>query len=106
MMVGVEDRRQVSDQAIITDLDAMIGNDRSASVDENLLAEHKRTILGSAHLDWYSFAAQAQASACDRPTSDKHRVPSIYSYDGRSRTRPAEYGRGPETGRQVTNLKH
>jgi len=59
MMVGVENRRQVSDQAIITDLDVMIGNDRSASVYENLLAEHKRAALGGAYFDWYSFAAQA-----------------------------------------------
>jgi hypothetical protein len=106
MMVGVENCRQVSDQTIVTDLDAMIGYDGCTSVDENLLADHKGTIFGGTYFDWYGLAAETQASACDRPTGDKHRTPSVYSDYSRSRARPTEYGRGPEAGRHVTDLKH
>jgi hypothetical protein len=106
MVVGVENGYQVADQAIVTDYDAVIGYDRGTSVDEDTLAEHKGTILGGAHLDWYRLAAQEQASTRDRSCGDEDRMPPINSHDGRPSTRPAEYGRGPEAGGHVTNLKH
>jgi hypothetical protein len=106
MVVRVENGHQVPDQAIVTDHDAVIGHDRSTGVDEDPLAEDKGAMLASAHLDWYRLTAQEQASARDRSGGDEHRVPPIHSHDGRSRTRPAEYGGGPEAGWHVANLKH
>jgi hypothetical protein len=106
MVVRVENRCQVPDQAIVTDNDTVIGHDHRTSVDEDTLAEHKGPILGSAQLDWYRLTAQEQASAGDRSGGEEDRPPTIHSHDGRSRTRPAEHGRGPQAGGHVTNLKH
>jgi hypothetical protein len=106
MVVRVENGHQVPDQAIVTDHDAVISHDRGTSVDEDTFAEHKGGILGSAHFDWDRLTAQEQASARNRSSGEEHRPPPIHSHDGRSRTRPAEYGRGPEAGGQVTNLEH
>jgi hypothetical protein len=106
MVVRVENGHQVPDQAIVTDDNAVIVHDRGTSVDKDTLAEHKGTILGCTHLDWNRLTAQEQAPARDRSAGDEHRVPPIHAHDGRSRTRPAEYGRGPEAGGHVTNLKH
>src|SRR4051812_10616510 len=106
MVVRVKNGHQIPYQATVTDHDAVIGHDGGASVDEDTLADHKGAIPGSSHLDWDRLTAQEQASALDRSAGDEHRVPPIHSHDGRSRTRPAEYGRGPEAGVQVTNLEH
>ena len=106
MVVGVKNGHQVPEPAIVTEYDAVIGHDRGTSVDEDTLAEHKGAMLGSAHLDWYCLTAQEQASARDRSGGDQYRMPPIHRHDGRSRTRPAEYGRGPEARGHVTNLKH
>src|SRR5262249_6937356 len=106
MMVGVENGRQVSYQAIVADLDPMICYNGSTSVDEHLLADQKGTTFGGTHFDRYGLTAQTQASACDRPTGDEHRPSPVYDHDGRSGTRPAKYGRGPKAGRHVTDLKH
>jgi hypothetical protein len=106
MVVRVKNGHQVSDQAMVADLDAVIGHDRGTGVDEDTLAEHKGAILASAQLDWDRLTAQEQASTRDRPAGDEHRASSVHGNDGRSRTRPAEYGRGPEAGGHVTNLEH
>jgi len=106
VVVRVENGRQVPNQAIVTDHDAVSGHNSGTSVDEDTLAEHKGTILGSAQLDWYRLTPQEQASAGDRSGGEEDRPPTIHSHDGRSCTRPAEYGRGPQAGGYVTNLKH
>jgi len=106
MVVRVENCHQVPDQAIVTDFDAVAGHDRGTGVDEDTFAEHKGATLGSTQLDWYRLAAQEQASARDRSSGEEHWVMPIDSHDGRSRTRPAEYSRGPEAGGHVTNLNH
>jgi hypothetical protein len=64
-MVGVENGHQVSDKAVVAHLDAMSSHDCGTSIDKNLFAEHKTSILGGADFNWYCFAAQAQTSACD-----------------------------------------
>src|ERR1700722_10533424 len=104
VMVGVENGSQVSNQTIVADLDAMIGHDRSTGVDKYVLAEHKRTMFGRTHLNWNRLAAQTQAPARDRAAGNEHWVPTIYGHNGRSRTRPAEYGCGPQAGRHATDL--
>jgi hypothetical protein len=106
VMVGVENGRQVPDQAIVTDLDAMKSHDRGASVNEDLFAEHKTPILGCADFDRYCFAAQAQTFACDYPAGDEHWLSSIYRHDGGPCASPSEYGRSPEAQRHVANFKH
>jgi hypothetical protein len=58
MVVSVENRHQVPDQAIVTDHDAVSGHDRGTSVDEDTVAKHERGILGGANLDWYRLTAQ------------------------------------------------
>jgi hypothetical protein len=82
MVVRVENGHQVPDQAMVSDLDPVIGHDRGASVDEDTLAEHKGAILASAHLDWDRLATQEQAPTLDRSAGDEHRVPPIHSHDG------------------------
>jgi hypothetical protein len=66
MVVRVENRCQVPDQAIVTDNDTVIGHANRTSVDKDTLAEHKGAILGSTYLDWYRLRAQEQTSARDR----------------------------------------
>jgi hypothetical protein len=66
MVVRVENRCQVPDQAIVTDNDTVIGHANRISVDKDTLAEHKGAILGSTYLDWYRLRAQEQTSARDR----------------------------------------
>ena len=95
MVIRVENGHQVPDAAIVTDYDAMISHDGGTGVDEDALADHKGTIAAGAHLDWYCLTAQEQASALDRSEGDKHRMQSIHSHDGRSRTGPPEYGGRP-----------
>jgi hypothetical protein len=51
----------------------------------------KGAVLTSAQLDRYHLTSPEQASAPDRCGDTHH---------GRSRIRPAEYGRGPETARR------
>jgi hypothetical protein len=106
MMVRVKNGHQIPDQAIVTDFNAVIGDDRGTSVDEDTLTEYKAAVLGSAHLDWYRLTAQEQASARNRSGCEEHWAPPVDSHDGRSRTRAAKYGGGPEAGGQGTNLKH
>src|SRR6185312_13753543 len=106
MEVSVENGCQVSDQAIVSDNDALIGYDRGTTVDEDALAQHERAIPGSTQLDWYRLAAQEQAAACDRSGGVEHRELPIDSHHGRSRTSPAKCGRSPEAGGHVTNLDH
>jgi hypothetical protein len=95
MVIRVKNGHQIPDAAIVTDYDAMISHDRGTSVDEDALADHKSSIVASADLDWYCLTAQKQASAFNRSEGDKHRMQSIDSHDGRSRTRTPEYGGGP-----------
>jgi hypothetical protein len=106
MEVTVENGRQVPDQAIVSDHDATIGNNRGTGVNEDTLAQHEGAIPGRAQLDWYRLAAKVQASARDGSVSEQHGPPTIHRHDGRSRTRPAEDGRGPQAGGHVTNLNH
>jgi hypothetical protein len=47
MVVRVENRHQIPDQAIVTDFDAVIGHDRGTSVDEDTLAEDKEPCLAA-----------------------------------------------------------
>jgi hypothetical protein len=75
MVVRVENRCQVPDQAIVTDNDTVIGHANRTSVDKDTLAEHKGAILGSTHLDCYRLGAQEQTSARDRSS----RVPPLQS---------------------------
>jgi hypothetical protein len=105
MEVTVEDGRQIADQAIVTDHNAVVGHDRGTGVDEDALAELKGAILGSAQLDWHRLTAQEQASACDQSGGVEHWVSPIHSHDGRSRARPTEYGRGQEAVWHITS-KH
>jgi hypothetical protein len=65
MVVRVEDRHQVPDQAIVTDYDVVIRYDRGTSIDEDAFAEHKGAVLACAHLNRYRLTAQVQAPASD-----------------------------------------
>ncbi len=82
MVVRVENGHQVPDQAMVHDHDAVIGDDRGASGDEDTVAEQQGTILASSHLDQDRLGTQEQAPTLDRSARDEHRVPPIHSHDG------------------------
>jgi hypothetical protein len=57
VVVGVENRHQVPEQAIVTDYDLMVGYHGGTGVDEDTFAKHKRAVRRGANLDWDRLAA-------------------------------------------------